>query len=225
MYAMPKGISSAPSSPEPKQPAATMLPRNASSLDGAQIRDSDAFTAEFGPGFTPFPAGGVGVPAGRAPTPTPPPSPPPPPPGDAGGAGSARKRPLDREEPRDFGDATTATLRAPAASSERPCADLQQPAARAHLPDPVEPAVPHTLPGAVSDTLTFQQAWFMLASDTYAGMGVRPHNIPPPFAPRYHGAIFKEFDSDRGMRRKRKARRGSNEQADTWQFKGGPVRS
>ena len=65
----------------------------------------------------------------------------------------------------------------------------------------------------------------MLASDTYAGMGVRPHAIPPPFAPRYYGAVFKEFDSDRGMRRKRKARRGSNEQADTWQFKGGPVRS
>ena len=67
----------------------------------------------------------------------------------------------------------------------------------------------------------------MLASDTYTGMGVRPNNIPPPLAPRYQqdGAIFKEFHSDRGLRRKRKARRGSNEQADTWQFKGGPVRS
>ena len=65
----------------------------------------------------------------------------------------------------------------------------------------------------------------MLASDTYTGMGVRPNNIPPPLAPRYQrdGAIFKEFHSDRGLRRKRKARRGSNEQGDdTWQFKGGP---
>ena len=62
----------------------------------------------------------------------------------------------------------------------------------------------------------------MLASDTYSGMGVRPNNIPPPLAPSMEGAIFKEFHSDRGMRRKRKARRGSNEQGDTWQFKGGP---
>ena len=140
MYAMPKGISSAPSSPEPKQPAATRLPRNASSLDGAPIRDSDAFTAEFGPGFTPFPAGGAPFPTPRAQPASP---------GGAEAAGSARKRPLEQEEPRDFGDATAAALLAPAASAR---ADLG-----VQLPDPLEPAVPHTLPGTVSETLTFQQ--------------------------------------------------------------------
>ena len=148
-YAMPKGISSAPSSPEPKQPAATRLPRNASSLDGAPIRDSDAFTAEFGPGFTPFPAGGAPFPTPRAQPASP---------GGAEAAGSAQKRPLEQEEPRDFGDATAAALLAPAASAR---ADLQpqhaQPAAHAQLPEPLEPAVPHTLPGTVSETLTFQQ--------------------------------------------------------------------
>ena len=141
-YAMPKGISSAPSSPEPKQPAATRLPRNASSLDGAPIRDSDAFTAEFGPGFTPFPAGGAPFPTPRAQPASP---------GGAEAAGSARKRPLEQEEPRDFGDATAAALLAPAASAR-----ALQPQ-HAQLPDPLEPAVPHTLPGTVSETLTFQQ--------------------------------------------------------------------
>ena len=136
-YAMPKGISSAPSSPEPKQPAATRLPRNASSLDGAQIRDSDAFTAEFGPGFTPFPAGGAPFPTPRAQPASP---------GGGEAAGSARKRPLEQEEPRDFGDATAAALLAPALQPQH-----------AQLPDPLEPAVPHTLPGTVSETLTFQQ--------------------------------------------------------------------
>ena len=140
--AKPKGISSAPSSPEPKQPAATRLPRNASSLDGAPIRDSDAFTAEFGPGFTPFPAGGAPFPTPRAQPASP---------GGAEAAGSARKRPLEQEEPRDFGDATAAALLAPAASARAALA------ARAQLPDPLEPAVPHTLPGTVSETLTFQQ--------------------------------------------------------------------
>ena len=147
-YAMPKGISSAPSSPEPKQPAATRLPRNASSLDGAPIRDSDAFTAEFGPGFTPFPAGGAPFPTPRAQPASP---------GGAEAAGSARKRPLEQEEPRDFGDATAAALLAPAASARADLLQLQHAEAGVQLPDPLEPAVPHTLPGTVSETLTFQQ--------------------------------------------------------------------
>ena len=72
--------------------------------------------------------------------------------------------------------------------------------------------------------LDFEEAWWMLVSQSFAGVGVRPDNIPPTEVEAFRGAIMKELPHQHS-RRKRKRRSRYALQPDSWLFKGGPKRA
>ncbi len=72
------------------------------------------------------------------------------------------------------------------------------------------------------DTLGFAEASWMLTVDSFAGIGVRPDNIPPAQIEAFRGAIMKETSGFHPSRRRKRKGRGVEQRLDLWVFKGGP---
>ena len=72
------------------------------------------------------------------------------------------------------------------------------------------------------DTLGFAEASWMLTVDSFAGIGVRPDNIPPAQVEAFRGAIMKETSGSQPSRRRKRNGRGVEQRLDLWVFKGGP---
>eukprot|EP01045_Picozoa_sp_COSAG04_P021940 COSAG04_NODE_2411_length_4181_cov_30.788084_3_plen_404_part_00 len=73
-----------------------------------------------------------------------------------------------------------------------------------------------------NDTLGFAEASWMLTVDSFAGIGVRPDNIPPAQIEAFRGAIMKETSGSQPSRRRKRNGRGGEQRLDLWVFKGGP---
>ena len=87
-----------------------------------------------------------------------------------------------------------------------------------HFPQMVAGTGPQTLHR--HSKADFAEAWWMLNSDRFQGVGVRPHNIPPAEIETFRGAFFKELPHQQSSRRKRRPRYAP--EPDVWVFKGGP---
>ena len=72
------------------------------------------------------------------------------------------------------------------------------------------------------DTLDFAEASWMLTTDSFAGIGVRPDNIDPAQIEAFRGAIMKETSGSQPSRRRKRKSRGVQQRLDLWVFKGGP---
>jgi len=91
-------------------------------------------------------------------------------------------------------------------------------AALEHFPQMVAGTGPQTLHR--HSKADFAEAWWMLKSDRFQGVGIRPHNIPPAEIETFRGAFFKELPHQQSSRRKRRSRYAP--EPDVWVFKGGP---